>query len=236
MLQHKHHRFVDKLVRTCFPFREIHSFGLSRMLRQIAQCESGGWICMCTVYTVHKPSRHIGIFPFNVYCKPTRFRAQFCVDFSLTHSLTLSLHHTRYATYIKYSICPAPWQPSYMRLYVRTYQNAISHRCHTINILMHECYAVVVHPLRIGHILIHTVLEHRAYFIFHFKLLTHAYHFIHSFVRLVHICHRSALCLDALVPVPVLVSLFDGSHCIVLLPHAVHKVFYLVAFITIICV
>lgn len=131
----------------------------------------------CTLYTSHPGT--LAFFHLTFTASPRDFGPSSVSIFpSNTHS------HT--PPYTVCNIYKIQYLPSAMaaelHAIVRTYQNAISHRCHTINILMHECYAVVVHPLRIGHILIHTVLEHRAYFIFHFKLLTHAYHFIHSFV------------------------------------------------------
>lgn len=137
---------------------------------------------MCA-YTSY-PRHTIGIFPFNIFSKPMRVRALSLSisQYTGTHSLTFALSsispRLSVSIYLFISVCIAQRQ---RRRYLprRAYtpewvlECYISHRCHTINILMHECYAVVVHPFLIADILIRTVLEHRAYFIFHFKLLTH---------------------------------------------------------------
>lgn len=117
MLQHKHHRFVDKLVHTCFPIQGNPQLGLfmfdiaERNTHRERECECiHWWVCVCVCDT--QVSRHIGIFPFIVSCKPTRGFETSSLSGSLpSHSVSLSLYNgcTSYTCFgrVKY-MRPAP--------------------------------------------------------------------------------------------------------------------------------
>lgn len=100
MLQHKHHRFVDKLVHTCFPIQGNPQLGLfmfditernthRERMRMHPLVGVRVYVCVCVCDT--QVSRHIGIFPFIVSCKPTRdFETSSLSESLPSHSVSLS--------------------------------------------------------------------------------------------------------------------------------------------------